>query len=65
MWHDTPAGVAPAIDNPSAFMQHPEDEMLILSDSGETFWGHDWRWPQLVEVANTMRAEKLRVGADE
>ena len=37
------------------FEQREEEEMLILSNSGKTYWGKDWRWPELRAAEKALR----------
>jgi len=41
--------------NSESFEQKPEEEMLILSSSGETYWGKDWRWSELRAAEKAVR----------
>jgi hypothetical protein len=48
--------VQPALDpSKGDFVQRDEDEVLILTDYGESVWGKDWRWTRLRAVEQAVR----------
>jgi hypothetical protein len=38
------------------FVQHDEQEMLVLTRKGDVDWVRDWRWPELRDVERAVRA---------
>ena len=56
-WHKAlDEAVAPALaDDGSAFEQRPEEEMLLLTDTGKTYWAEDWRLPGLRAAERALR----------
>ena len=54
-WHAAlNEAIYPALSG-GEFEQRQEEEMLILSSSGETYWGKDWRWPELRAAERALR----------
>ena len=56
-WHKAlDEAVAPSLKGDgSSFVQRPEEEMLLLTDAGKTFWAEDWRLPQLRAAEKALR----------
>ncbi|GFZ43710.1 hypothetical protein JCM24511_01430 [Saitozyma sp. JCM 24511] len=48
--------VRPALEGRGeAFVQHEEEEMLVLAKDGSTAWRQDWRWSQLRAAEAALR----------
>jgi hypothetical protein len=48
--------IQPALDpSKSKFVNRDEEEMLILTEYGESVWGKDWRWARLRAVEQAVR----------
>jgi hypothetical protein len=48
--------IRPALEGQGdAFVQHEEEEMLVLAKDGSTAWKQDWRWSQLWAAEAALR----------
>lgn len=48
--------IQPALDpSKGEFVQRDEEEVLILTEYGESVWGKDWRWARLRAVEQAVR----------
>jgi hypothetical protein len=51
------ASIRPTLDpSRGVFLQHNEEEMLVLTRKGDVDWVRDWRWPELRDVKRAVRA---------